>query len=81
MSAPASISHAAALDQLARALVRVLESAAERQAATTPDSAASSRPRAGGADPQQHEATPSPTKSRRRFEEDDRNGLATSTDN
>ncbi len=75
MTAPAAVEHSAALDQLARALVRALESAAERTNAV--DSAGSVRPLTGGDHPPQHEAAPSPASTRCGFAEDDRHEPST----
>ena len=77
MSAPLALEHQAALDQLGRALAAALASAAER---TAIDSADDCRPPVAGVQTTQHEATPSPAKSRRRFEEDDRSEHTSTAD-
>ena len=81
MSAPLALEHSAALDQLARALVRCLESAAERQAqAATTDTADHRRPLGAGARPTQHEDRASALQERdAAFEEDDRDDCTTAT--
>jgi hypothetical protein len=86
VSAPASVNadtRAALLEcyeLLRRAAIRARSARAPDPPAGS-DTAGACRPLWAGARPTMHEATPSPTKSRRRFEEDDRSGLATSTDN
>ena len=80
MSAPASLhhEHAQALDQLARALVRVLESAAARAATT--DTAGTGRPLPAGAQTGQHDARAIPTKGNAGAAGDDHRDQLTTAD-
>jgi hypothetical protein len=87
MSALAALGHPddGALDQLGSALAALLARRwRDHQASPTPPPIATAdhrRPLGAGDQPTTtHEAAPSPAKSRRRFEEDDRHESVTSTD-